>query len=118
MPTYGASSAGPLDFDRLSEDGEAVVDYARTRHEEVIAFGVSTGAAIAADVAARRELAALVLEAPLILLLEPQLWLSDNGLDAPLLNRIAFAWIEKNGIACECDMPVPGDSDQELRQAS
>ncbi|MHC5008722.1 MAG: hypothetical protein ACYTGF_15330 [Planctomycetota bacterium] len=34
------------------------------------------------------------------------------------LARIAFAWVEKNGIACDCDMPVPGDSDQELRQAS
>lgn len=90
---FGTSSAGPLDFERLSEDGEAVVDYARRQHERVIAFGVSTGAAIATDLAARRELAALLLEAPLILLLEPQLWLKDNGLDVPLLWRIAVTWM-------------------------
>jgi hypothetical protein len=32
--------------------------------------------------------------------------------------RIAIAWLEKNGIAFDHDLPVPGDSDQELRQAS
>jgi hypothetical protein len=32
--------------------------------------------------------------------------------------RIAFAWVQKHGISCDCDMPVPGDSGQELRQAS
>jgi hypothetical protein len=34
------------------------------------------------------------------------------------LARIAVAWIQKHGISFDCDMPVPGDSDQELRQAS
>lgn len=91
---FGNSSAGPLDFDRLSQDGEAVVDYARQKHKSIIVFGVSTGAAIATDIAARCELAALILEAPLILLLEPQLWLKDNGLYIPPLWQIAFAWME------------------------
>ena len=34
------------------------------------------------------------------------------------LARIAVAWFEKNGISFDYDMPVGGDSDQELRQAS
>ncbi|MHC4219520.1 MAG: hypothetical protein ACYSU7_13835 [Planctomycetota bacterium] len=32
--------------------------------------------------------------------------------------RIAVAWLEKNGISCERDMPMPDEPDQPLRQAS
>jgi hypothetical protein len=34
------------------------------------------------------------------------------------LARIAAAWVQKHGIDCDCDVPVEGDGDQELRQAS
>ena len=54
----------------------------------VVVFGISTGAPTAAYVAAQRDVAAVMLEAPLILGREPSLWLADNLGDVPILNAI------------------------------
>ncbi|RMF77335.1 MAG: hypothetical protein D6744_11470 [Planctomycetota bacterium] len=90
---FGDSSGGPLMLDRLVEDGLAVVEYALTQHDAVIAFGVSTGASPAVAAARQHDLAALILEAPLILRAEPELWLTENGFHFPFAWNVAVAWI-------------------------
>jgi hypothetical protein len=89
---FGASSAA-RGLQSLVDDGFAVIDYALAQGPPVVAFGVSMGAPIVVRVAAERELAGCILEAPLILPDEPELYLRWLGLDAPLLWNIAGAAI-------------------------
>jgi alpha-beta hydrolase superfamily lysophospholipase len=90
---FGASTAAPLDLDRLVEHGLAVVRYAQSQHERIVAFGISTGAPIAVAVAKQLELSGVILEAPLVLEHEVELWLRDNGLAVPVYWQFANAWL-------------------------
>ena len=90
---FGDSTGGPLELDRLTEDGLAVVEYALTQQDTVIAFGISTGASPAVAAAKKHRLAALMLEAPLIIRLIPELWLTENGYDLPFAWNVAVGWI-------------------------
>lgn len=92
---FGDSSGGSLDLRRLLDDGLAVLDYAQSQHENVIAFGVSTGTAVTTWAAAHRELKAVMLEACLILREEPRLYLDDVlDVDVPFLWDVAQWYIE------------------------
>jgi hypothetical protein len=49
---FGASTDAPLELERLIDDGFTVVDFARTLHPNVVAFGISIGAAATVRIAA------------------------------------------------------------------
>ena len=89
---FGASTGGPLDLQRLTDDGFAVADFAKTLHEKVVLFGISTGASIAVSTAGERDAAALMLEAPLVLDDEVELWLRGHGVEDSGLWEIANLW--------------------------
>lgn len=92
---FGESSGTIFDLDlaELPEDALAVVDYALTQHDRVVVFGISTGGSSAVWAAANRELAAVILEAPLVLEHEVQYWLVNQGFNDPLLWGIANIWV-------------------------
>lgn len=90
---FGDSTAGPPDLTRLCEDGCAVVAHARTLHPNVIAFGVSTGGPTAVRAALEQDVAAVILEAPLVLEAEVELYLRAIGLAHESLWNLANLWV-------------------------
>jgi uncharacterized protein len=88
---FGASP-GEHTLSNLLDDGLAAVDYALSKHPRVVAFGISTGASPAVEAARNRNLAAVILEASLVLHDEPELYLRYIGLNIPLLWDIANAY--------------------------
>lgn len=84
-------SPGRHTLENLIDDGNAVLDYARTQHPTVVGFGVSTGAPIVARAAVDRDLAACLFEGSLILRDEPELYLRYLGIDVSLFWDIANA---------------------------
>ena len=84
-------SPGEHTLDNLIEDGYTAIEYAQSKHPVVIAFGVSTGAPTAVRAAVDKDLAAVILEAPLILADEPELYLREMGVN------LAFIWNIANG---------------------
>jgi len=92
---FGESSGGKLELSKLLDDGLAVVDYALSKTDRVVTFGISTGTPVAAWVASQRELAGCIFEACLILELEPELYLRDYlNLNIPVAWDIAQAYID------------------------
>lgn len=89
---FGESEGDPT-LANMLDDGLAVVDYALTRHERVVAFGVSLGTPIASWIAAQRELSACIFEASAMLLLEPALYLLNEGIPVPFLWDAAILYI-------------------------
>lgn len=90
---FGDSTGGLLDLARLTEDGQAVLEYAQTQHENVIAFGISTGGPTATWCAAKMDLAAVILEAPLVLADEVELWLRNQEVEEAVLWDVANLWV-------------------------
>ncbi len=92
---FGESTGSFFDLDlaRLPEDVLAVVDYALTQNPRVVVFGLSTGGSSAVWAAAHRNLAAVMLEAPLVIEHEAQFWLMNAGVDDPSLWEIANDWV-------------------------
>ena len=91
---FGESTGGKLELSNLLDDGLAVVDYAHSRTDRVVTFGISTGTPVAAWVASQRDLAGCMFEACLILELEPELYLRDYlNLNIPVAWDIAQAYI-------------------------
>lgn len=90
---FGASTGGMLELERLSENGIAVVEYAQTKHENVIPFGISTGAATAVEAARRLDVAAVIIEAPLVIEHEVQWYLEEAGINDAGLWQLANLWV-------------------------
>lgn len=91
---FGESTDGPPDLTRLCEDGCAVVAHARTLHPNVIAFGVSTGGPTAVRAALEQDVAAVILEAPLVLEAEVELYLRAIGVAHESLWHLANLWVQ------------------------
>ena len=89
---FGNSTGGPLRLERLTDDAFAVVEYARTLHKNVILFGVSTGAGPTMRVAAELDVAAVILEGPLVLRDQAEMWLRNRGIKLPLWH-VANLWV-------------------------
>ncbi len=89
---FGDSTPTRLELDNLSEDGLAVVDYARSVHENVFVFGISTGGPTAVWVGKQRDVTGVMLEAPLVLEHEVEYWLRNNDVLLPLWD-IANLWV-------------------------
>ncbi|MBI5863805.1 MAG: alpha/beta hydrolase, partial [Planctomycetes bacterium] len=87
-------SPGANTLQNLIDDGMAAVEYAQSQHSVVIPFGISTGASAAVKAAAEQKVAGLLLEAPLILKDEPELYLSYIGIDLPFFSNVAnlYTW--------------------------
>lgn len=92
---FGESTGSIFDLDiaRLPEDALAVVDYALTQNPHVVVFGLSTGGASAVYAATQRALTAVILEAPLVLNREAELWLDSQGVQNPAAGQIANFWV-------------------------
>lgn len=90
---FGESTAAPPELERLAEDGLAVVKHALTKHDRVVAFGISAGGPTAVRAAAELHLAAVILEAPAVLETEVEWWLQTHDIDAPQLCRAVNAWV-------------------------
>jgi len=90
---FGASSDAPLELERLAEDGLAVTRFAQSLASNVVAFGISAGGPVAVHAAAQLHLTAVILEAPVVLENEVELWLREHGLPLPLLWNIANLWV-------------------------
>lgn len=90
---FGDSTSGPPDLARLCEDGCAVVAHARTLHPNVIAFGVSTGGPTAVRAALEQDVAAVILEAPLVLEAQIELYLRAIGQVRESLWNLANIWV-------------------------
>ena len=90
---FGDSTGGPLRLERLTDDAFAVVEFAQKRHKRIVLFGVSTGAPSAVRIAAELDVAAVILEAPLVLKDLAELWLRDRRIVIPPLWQIANLWI-------------------------
>jgi alpha-beta hydrolase superfamily lysophospholipase len=87
-------SPGEHTLANLIDNGFAAIEYAQSKHPTVIAFGVSTGAPTAIKAAVDKDLAAVLLEAPLILADEPELYLSNiMGIELAFLWNIANAYV-------------------------
>jgi fermentation-respiration switch protein FrsA (DUF1100 family) len=90
---FGDSTGGTVDLARLSDDGCAVVAYAKTQNRRVIPFGISTGGSTAVRAAIEHDAAALILEAPLVLETEVEYWLRDNGVEHEGWWNLANLWV-------------------------
>lgn len=86
-------SPGEHKLQNLIDDGFAAIEYAQSKHPNVIAFGVSTGAPTAIRAATEKDLAAVLLEAPLILADETELYLRSIGIDLPAIWNIANLYV-------------------------
>lgn len=87
-------SGGQVTLQNLVEDGFAAIEYAQSQSPTVIAFGISTGAPTAIRAAAAKELSAVIIEAPLILKDEPELYLRHIGIDIALFWDIADLYVQ------------------------
>jgi len=90
---YGTGTTARPELERLSEDGYAVVRFAQSLHERVVVFGASAGGPTAVRVAADLDLAAVILEAPLALQSEVELWRRDQRVVIPPLWHLANLWV-------------------------
>ena len=86
-------STGDKQLQNLVEDGFAAIEYAQSKHSTVIAFGISTGAPTAIRAATEKQLAAVILEAPLILKDEPELYLRSVGVQVQAVWNIANLYV-------------------------
>lgn len=86
-------SPGEHKLENLVDDGYAAIEYAQTQHQNVIAFGISTGAPTAIRAAVDKQLAAVILEAPLILADEPELYLRYIGINVAFFWNVASAYM-------------------------
>lgn len=90
---FGESTDAPLELERLTANGMIAVDYALEQDLPVIVFGISTGGPTAAYAAAKRDVAAVLLEAPLLLDRIPSHWLQENLGQVPVVNVVLpAAW--------------------------
>lgn len=88
---FGASPGRPT-LENLVDDAFTAVSYAKTQHEKVIAFGISTGGPSATRVAADLDLTGVLYEAPLLIQREAELWLRDNNINVPLFWQVGNAF--------------------------
>jgi alpha-beta hydrolase superfamily lysophospholipase len=87
-------SPGAHTLQNLVDDGFAAIEYAQSKNARVIAFGISTGAPTAIRAATEKDLAAVILEAPLILADETEFYLRFIGIDVPALWNIANLYVD------------------------
>jgi len=90
---YG-ESPGESTLSNLVDDTLAACRYARSRHEKVIAFGVSLGTPLVARAAAELDFDGCIFEGTLILGEEATLWLTDlTGSVPPIVSALADGYV-------------------------